>query len=61
MVPLTKADALADFTALQQVPRYANLNSPLAPGNYRLNGRLKRNKEDEESASLPIRIDLAIG
>ena len=57
MVPLTKADVLADFTALQQVPLYAKLNSPLAPGNYRLNGRLKRNKEDAESASLPIRID----
>ena len=57
MVPQTKADVLADFTALQQVPLYAKLNSPLAPGNYRLNWRLKRNEQDAESASLPIRID----
>ena len=56
-VPLTTADVLGDFTAYQQVPLYAKPNEPFAPGNYRLNGRLKRNGEDAGSTSLPIRID----
>ena len=56
-MPLMETDVLADFTAFQQLPLYAKPNSPLAPGNYRLNGRLKRNREDAGSASLPIRID----
>lgn len=56
-VPLTMADVLTDFTAFQQVPLYAKPNEPFAAGDYRLNGRLKRNGEDAGSTSLPIRID----
>lgn len=56
-VPLTKAGVLAEFTAFQQVPLYAKPNEPFAPGNYRLNGRLKRNGEDAGSTSMPIRIE----
>ncbi len=56
-IPLTGSDVLADFTAFQQVPLYAKPNEPFAAGNYRLNGRLKRNGEDAGSATVPIRID----
>lgn len=56
-VPLTKSDVLADFTAFQQVPLYAKPNEPFAPGDYRLNGRLKRNGADAGSATVPVRID----
>jgi hypothetical protein len=54
---LPQFDSLSDFTFYQQLPLYTKPNQPFPPGNYRLNGTLKRNGEDAGSASLPIRID----
>jgi hypothetical protein len=56
-VPLPQFGTLTDFTFYQQLPLYTKPNQPFPPGNYRLNGILKRNGEDAGSASLPIRID----